>query len=135
MSSVKAIRALLVAAAPVTAICPAGRIMAGVIPQDIALPALSITEVSQVPISRIDAQASHNLVVSRVQVTVMAESYPQVKPLLDAARKACNYQRGIIADVDIVSIVRESVGPDFSNDAASVHFQSIDFKITYHEPN
>lgn len=135
MSAVKAIRALLVASAPVTALCPAARIMAGTVPQNLALPALSITEVSLVPISRIDAQADHNLVVSRVQVTVMAESYPAVKPLLDAARKACNYERGTIAGVGIVSIVRESVGPDFSNDGATVHFQSLDFKVTYLEPN
>lgn len=135
MNAVAAIRALLVAAAPVTALCPAVRIMAGTVPQEIDLPALSITEISLVPVSRIDAYASHNLVVSRVQVSAMAATYPQVKALLDAVRKAGNYQRGVVAGVDIVSIVRESFGPDFSNDAASIHFQSVDFKVTYHEPN
>lgn len=135
MSAVKVIRALLIGSAPVTSLCPAVNILAGVVAQDKAVPALSITHISTNPISRIDAQAVASIVVSRVQVTVIAANYPAVSPLLDAVRKACNYQRGIVAGVDVISIVRESLGPDFSNDAGSIHFQSIDFKVTLNEPN
>lgn len=135
MSAVKVIRALLVGAAPVVSLCPAARIMAGVAPQGTAMPALSLMHISTVPLVRIDAQAEFNLVTSRVQVTVLASSYAGVKPLLDAVRRACNYQRGILAGVDVASIVRDTVGPDFSNDAATIHYQAIDFKVTFHEPN
>jgi hypothetical protein len=135
MSAVKAVRALLAASAPVIAICPAVRIMAGIVPQGTAMPSLSIMHVSTVPISHVDAQAEFNVVTSRVQVTIMASSYAGVKPLLDAVRKACNYQRGTIAGVDVASILRDTVGPDFSNDDASVYYQTIDFKVTFHEPN
>lgn len=135
MSAVKAIRALLVAASPITAICPAARIISGVVPQGTAMPAISLLHVSTVPFARMDAQAEFNIVTSRVQVTIMASSYPGVKPLLDAVRKACNYQRGVLAGVDVVSIVRDTVGPDFSNDEASIYYQTIDFKVTFHEPN
>lgn len=135
MSAVKAIRALLIASAPVIAICPATKIVAGIVPQATAMPALSILHVGTADISRIDAQAEFALVTSRVQVTVMAGDYPGVKALLMAVRKACNYQRGTLAGVSVVSIVRDTVGPDFTNDDASIYYQTIDFKITYHEQN
>jgi hypothetical protein len=135
MSAVKVIRALLVASAPVTALVPVAQIVAGVVPQGVTLPAVAITDVSSVPVSAIDAQAEFSLVTSRVQVTLMAKDYPTVKTLMEVARKACNFARGTIAGVSVVSVVRDTVGPDFSDDAASIHFQSIDFKVTYHEQN
>jgi hypothetical protein len=135
MSAVKVIRALLVASGPVVALVPAAQIVSGVAPQGIALPAMSITEVSSVPVSAIDAQAEFSLVTSRVQVTLMAKDYPSIKTVMEMARKACNFARGTIAGVSVVSVVRDTVGPDFSDDAVPIHFQSIDFKVTYHEPN
>jgi hypothetical protein len=135
MSAVKAIRALLVASDPVTAIVASAKIVAGVVPQATVLPAISITHISAVELAAIDAQADYALVTSRVQVTVMAKDYPAVKAIIGAVRKACNYQRGTIAGVSVVSIVRDTVGPDFANDDATIYYQTIDFKITYHEPN
>ena len=132
--SVKVIRALLVGAAPVVARVPADRIVAGVVKEDVVLPALGITEVGIVPLSAIDGQAEYSIVTSRVQVTIMAQAYPDVKALVDLVRRACNFQRGLIAGVDVVSIVRDTVGPDL-DDAAGNHFQTIDFKVTYQESN
>jgi hypothetical protein len=136
MSSVKAIRALLAAAADVTARVPADRIVAGGVKEDTALPALGLTEVSSVPVGAFDAQAEYSVVTSRVQVTVMVErsGYPEMKALLDLVRRACNFQRGQLAGVDVISVVRDTVGPDLE-DMAGNHFQSIDFKVTYHEKN
>lgn len=133
--STKVIRALLVASAPVTALVPAEWIMAGTVPETAPLPAIGITEVSVVPVSAIDAQAEYSLVTSRVQVTIMTTDYPSTKPILDTVRKACNFERGVIAGVDVASVVRDTVGPDFSNDAATIHFKTVDFKVTYHEQN
>lgn len=133
MSAVKAIRALLTANAEVAAIV-ADRIYAGVVPQNVAPPAIGITEVSNNQIGAFDAQAEFSLVTSRVQVTAMTKDYPSIKPLLDAIRRACNFQRGQIASVDVASITRDTVGPDLE-DEAGTHFQSIDFKVTYHEQN
>lgn len=133
--SVKVIRALLLANAPVLALVPAVRIMAGTVPEGTVLPAIGITEVSGVPVSAIDAQAEFALVASRVQVTLMTKDYPSIKPLMDAVRKACNFARGTIAGVDVASVVRDTVGPDLSDDVAKIYFQSVDFKVTYHEQN
>lgn len=133
--AVAAIRALLVANVAVTALVPADKIVAGVIRQGTALPALGVSHISTVPISAMDAQAAFNLVTSRVQVTGMAKSYPEVKALLAAVRKACNYAHGIYAGVAVVSVVRDIVGPDMSDGDAGIEMQTIDFKVTFHEPN
>lgn len=135
MNSVKVIRALLVANAPVLAIVPAAQVIAGVLPQGTALPALGITEVSTVELGRIDAQSPTTLVESRVQVTVFTATYPAQKTLLDAVRKACNYQRGSLAGVTVVSVRRGSNGPDFNDSESGFFMQSVDFMVTYHEIN
>lgn len=135
MSAVKAIRALLVANAPMIALVPATKIVAGVVPQATVLPAISIMHISTVEMAAIDAQADFALATSRVQVTAMAKDYPTIKTLIGVVRKACNYQRGTIAGVSVVSIVRDTVGPDFTNDDATIYYQTIDFKVTYHEQN
>jgi hypothetical protein len=132
--SVKVIRALLVAAAPVMARVPADRIVAGDVPVDASLPAIGIKEISSVPAGAFDAQAEYSIVTSRVQVTAISPAYPDVKVLLDLARRACNFQRGVLSGVDVISVVRDAVGPDLS-DTAGNSFQSIDFKVTYHESN
>lgn len=135
MSAVKVIRALLVADSAVVALLPAVRIIAGSLPQGTALPAVSINEVSTMEIGRIDAQAETTLTEGRVQVTVIAASYPAQKALLDAVRKACNYERGSIAGVPVVSVRRSGNGPDFNDPESGFYMQSVDFRVTYHEAN
>lgn len=132
--SVKAVRALLLGAASVTARVHADSIVAGDVPAKASLPALGIMEISSVPVGAFDAHAEYSVVTSRVQVTAMAKEYPDVKALIDLVRRACNFQRGPIAGVSVISVVRDTVGPDLE-DLAGNHIQSIDFKVTYHEPN
>ena len=132
--SVKSIRALLVGAAPVVARVPEDQIMAGDVPIGTPMPAVGIKEIVSVPVGAIDGQADRSVVVTRVQVMVMAKAYPEVKPLRDLVRQACNFQRGLIAGVDVISIERDTVGPDLQDDAGN-YFQSIDFKVTHYEQN
>lgn len=132
--SVKVIRALLVADAETIAIVPADRIVAGVVPVDTSLPALSVTHISTVPVGAIDAAAEFSLVRSRVQVTVVTADYPAGKDLADVVRRACNFERGMIAGTDVASITRDTVGPDYQ-DQAGACFGSVDFMVTYHEKN
>lgn len=132
--SVKSIRALLVGAASVVARVPEAQIISGDVPVNAPMPALSLKEISSVPIGAIDAQAERSIVVTRVQVMVMAKTYPEVKPLRDLVRQACNFQRGSLGEVDVISIERDTIGPDLQDDAGN-HFQSIDFKVTHYEQN
>lgn len=132
--SVEAIVQLLLADQVIAARVSADSIVAGDVPVDAALPALGITEVSNVPVGAFYAQAEYSVVTARVQVMAISQAYPEVKELLALVRRACNFQRGQLAGVDVISIVRDTVGPDLQ-DAADRHFQSIDFKVTYHEKN
>ena len=131
--SVKVIRALLLGAEAVTARV-ADRIAAGDVAVDKGLPAIGLTEVVIVPIGAFDAQAEYSIVTSRVQVTVVGKPYPDVAALIDLARRACNFERGQIAGVDVISVLRDTVGPDME-DVAGNTIKTIDFKVTYHEPN
>jgi len=135
MSAVKVIRALLLADAALLALLPAARVVAGVLPQGTLLPAVAITEVSTTETGRIDAQASTTLAEGLVQVTVVAASYPAQKQLLDAVRRACNYERGSIAGIPVVSVRRSANGPDFNDPESGFYMQSVDFRVTYHEAN
>lgn len=132
--SVEAIVQLLLASEAIAARVSADSIVAGDVPVDAPLPALGIKEIGSVPVGAFDAQAEHSVAAARVQVMAMSKAYPEVKELLALVRRACNFQRGQLAGVDVISIVRDTVGPDL-RDAADTHFQSIDFKVTYHEPN
>ena len=131
--SVKVIRALLLGAEAVTARV-ADRIAAGDVAVDKGLPAIGLSEVVTVPIGAFDAQAEYSIVTSRVQVTVVGKPYPDVTALIDLARRACNFERGQIAGVDVISVLRDTVGPDME-DVAGNSIKTIDFKVTYHEPN
>ncbi len=135
MTAALAIRELLVGATPLTALCPASNIMVGVVPQKVGLPSISIEHISTTPISHIDAQADYNLVTSRVQVTVLAAEYMEGEAVLAAVRKACNYQRGTLAGLGVVNILRDLVGPDVSDEKSDICFKSIDFMVTFNEPN
>ena len=131
--SVKVIRALLLGADAVTARV-ADRIAAGDVAVDKGLPAIGITEVVAVPVGAFDAQAEYSIVTSRVQVTVVGKPYPDVDAIIGLARRACNFERGRIAGVDVISVLRDTIGPDME-DVAGNSIKTIDFKVTYHEPN
>jgi hypothetical protein len=131
--SVKVIRALLLGSDAVTARV-ADRIAAGDVAVDRGLPAIGLAEVVTVPVGAFDAQAEYSIVTSRVQVTVVGKPYPDVVALIDLARRACNFERGQIAGVDVISVLRDTVGPDME-DVAGNSIKTIDFKVTYHEPN
>ena len=132
MSAVKAVFALLSAAPGVVAVA-GDRVYSGDVPLDTARPVIAVREIGNNREGAFDAQADASLVTSRVQVTVHVKTYPEVAAVLSAARRACNFERGVIAGVDVVSIVRDLVGPDL--DFPDGWGKSIDFMVTHYEPN
>lgn len=132
MSAVMIMRALLVGHAPVTALVPAARIVAGNVP-DGSLPAIGITEISGVEQDTV-ARAGRTLVTARVQVTVYAASYPQQKAILKAAKLGTGVFTGQIAGYAVRSVLRDMVGPDLGDPRVPTFEQSRDFKVTFIEP-
>lgn len=135
MSAIKVIRALLVAHAPVLALVPAGRIVAGTVPQGMPLPAIGLTEISRTELPTASLVQRAVQVTARVQVTVHAASYPDQKAVLQAARLGAGAHTGTVAGVTVRSVMRDVVGPDMSDDDAGLYQQSRDFKVVFVEAN
>jgi hypothetical protein len=133
MRAEKVITALLNGSAAVVALL-ADRVYPSQVPQGKPLPAAVVDHISSNELTTIDANAAYGLVRSRIQVTVLANSYPAQKALLEEVRLACNYQRGVIAGVRVVSVIRDTVGPDMRDDDRGVFYQSVDFQVTHQEP-
>lgn len=138
MRAEKVINALLKNASALTALLAGGSSNAiyggGQLPQGTALPACVVEHVVTNELTTIDANAAFGLMRTRIQVTVLAKDYPTQKAVLEQVRIACNYQRGLIASVRVVSVLRDNVGPDLRDDDMQVYTQSIDFQVTYQEP-
>lgn len=132
MSAVMIMRALLVGHAPLVALVPQVRIVAGDVP-DGDLPAIGIREISAVEKDTV-ARAGNTLITSRVQVTVYAASYPQQKAILKAAKLGNGVFTGQVAGFAVRSVLRDMIGPDMGNPAIPTFEQSRDFKVTFIEP-
>lgn len=135
MSAVKVMRALLLAHAPLVALVAAENVMAGTIPQGAVLPAIGIKEIGSSELATVSLGQAAVLVTARVQVTVLAKSYPAVKALLQAAKLGAGAHTGMVAGVQVRSVIRDAVGPDLSDDDAGIYEQSRDFKVAFVEAN
>ena len=129
-----AIYTLLSGASAVTALV-GPRIYNGELPQGVAMPAVGYTHISTVPVPALDAFAAYVLVRSRIEVVALAKDLVGMKDLLRKVRAACNYQRGVINGVQVNSILRELEGPTTRNSDMTLFAQTIDFMVTWQEPN
>lgn len=135
MSAVRVIRALLIAHAPVVALVPPERIVGGDLAQGTPLPAITLSEASRVEMSTVSLAQRAVQVTARVQVTVHAQSYSQQKALLQAAKLGPGAHTGAVDGVQVRSVMRDVVGPDMKDAAASIYEQSRDFKVVFVEEN
>lgn len=126
------IRALLVADPAVTALVPASRIGAGVMPQGTALPYLSIQSISSDDRNIIAPVATRH-VTERVQVTAVGATYATMKAALRAVKKACADKLPTVAGVAHIVVHTAGAGPDFMDEAATLHIGSRDFRVSYNE--
>ena len=131
MSGVAAIRYMLVNNAPLIAAVPVARIMAGVLPINTTLPAISVTQVSGSEAQMIKRSGAQ-LVTDRVQVTVLASTYPTQKSILNLIRSAVVSTRGTVNTFSVDSITHEGDGPDLYNDDPVIYEQSIDFMVMFY---
>lgn len=131
MSGVAIIWSLLSNSLAVTAVVPASKIMAGVIPIGTQLPAISISQISGVTRNTIGMNEAKVLATDRVQITVMAKTYVLQKQLLDLVRASCPNTRGNVNGFQCESIMNDVVGPDIFDGAELIYFQSVDLIVRY----
>ena len=132
MNGVIAVRTLLVTDTGMTALVPPARIAAGMLPQGTDLPAISLMSVSSID-RNIPAPGPKRRVTERVQVTVLAATYRQVKAILAAVRKASADQMPIIDGLFDVTVHTDSAGPDFLDEETGIHMQTQDLRVSFNE--
>jgi hypothetical protein len=132
MNGVIAVRILLVGDTGVTALVPPARIAAGMLPQGTDLPAISLMSVSSVD-RNIPAPGPKRWVTERVQVTVLAATYRQVKAILAAIRAAAADQMPAIEGIFDVTVHTDSAGPDFLDEEIGIHMQTQDLRVSFNE--
>ena len=132
MTGVIAVRTLLVTDTGMTALVPPARIAAGMLPQGTDLPAISLMSVSSID-RNIPAPGPKRRVTERVQVTVLAATYRQVKAILAAARKAAADQMPSIDGLFDVTVHTDSAGPDFLDEETGIHMQTQDLRVSFNE--
>lgn len=130
MNGTAAIIQLLHADAAVLALVPAARVMAGVLPLGTALPAVAVAPVSGIDLQSVDDN-SERFVTDRVQVTVMAATFPEVEALISAIKSAGDAKRPTVSGISNVVVRTDGQGPWFMNEGASIHLRTQDFKVSY----
>ncbi len=131
MSGLKVIRSLLINHVPLTTLVPITRIVADELPQDTALPAISISLVSSVDRNIVQPGLTRR-VTERVQAMVMARDATERKTLIGHVRKAAADKLGTIADVPAVAVHTESQGPDLTSEGG-IRMRPQDFMVSFNE--
>lgn len=109
------------------------KIYPGLIPQNTTMPAVSYELISSVDIPPINAQAGGVILRSRVQVSVLARTYAEVKTIQEAIRRALLFKSGLIAGVQVNAITRELIGSDERDDESGLYMQGVDFLLIHEE--
>ncbi len=132
MRAEKVVYDLLTGSEAVTALVGL-KIYPGLIPQNTTMPAVSYELISSVDIPPINAQASGVILRSRVQVSVLARTYAEVKTIQEAIRRALLFKSGLIAGVQVNAITRELIGSDERDDESGLYMQGVDFLLIHEE--
>ena len=132
MNGVIAVRSLLVVDTGLTALVPLERIAAGTLPQGTALPAIALMSIGSVD-RNVPSPGLKRRVTERVQVTVLARTYPEVKAIIAAVRRAAADQMPTIDGLFDVTVHTDSAGPDFLDEETGIHMQTQDFRVSFNE--
>ena len=112
------------------------RIMGGIIPQATPLPAIAFNHLASVERNKVISLNENISIISSVmEVSAHTKSYAQTKALLFSVRNALRNRRGTLAGFVVHSVLMENIGPDLVDDDAKIYSQSIDFQVTYAQPN
>lgn len=135
MDAVAVMRELLLAHAPLAALV-GDRIIAGSVPlSEVAPVAIGLNEVGRNEVDTVARSGPATLITARVQVTVYATTYRAMKEALNATRLGSGVFTGVAAGLEVRSVLRDSVGPDLSDEEPGISEQSRDFIVAYLEPN
>lgn len=125
--------ALLTGAGAVTSIV-AARIFPVVLPLKQPSPALVYELVSATRVPAIDAQSPTHLTRSRVQVNLISKDFAVTRTLRNAVMQAMQFQRGVLAGVQVHSVLHAGEGPVSFDQQLDLYHRPLDFLITHESP-
>lgn len=143
MSGVAVIRYLLANNAPLLAAMgagAAGRIMAGDLPLNTVMPAISVVQISSMPRNTVKMNEQSVQHLERIQVSVVVRGtqgtppgggYPSIRSLLKLVLAACPHTRGMVNNVSVDSILPDVEGPDISDATTALYSGSRDFFVRW----
>lgn len=132
MDGVVAVKQVLHADGPLTALVPVSRIVGDALPQGVTLPAIAIESISKQD-RNLMHPGTYRFVSERVQVTVLARNVPSKKAIMRAVRDAAADQFPNVTGLLNVTIHTDGAGPDLVNEDASIRIATQDFRVTYSE--
>lgn len=133
MNGVAVILQLLHEDAALLGLVPSARIMAGDLPINAVLPAISVKQISSVD-TNLPSPGATRFVTDRVQVTVLAEDYPGKAVVLAAARRAAADQLyPAVPCLTGVTVYTDGAGPDLYSEETGIHFGTQDFRVRYNQ--
>lgn len=130
--SIEQITGALLNVSGVTSIVGARRAIAQ-LPQGTAMPAIVYDAVSTTPVITMNAASGPQLLVSRVQVTALAESSDGVLAILAAVMAAMNLKSGTYSGSVVAAVVRDLRTQITKDNEAGVWYASQDFMVHWYE--
>lgn len=134
MSGVSVVWYILKSNTALISAVPEERIKSGVLPLKTVLPAISVASVDGFDAFQpVDMPGTARMLIERVQVTVLAKTYPSKNSIMDLVRKALPLSRGTINSILVDSILPDSLGPDLDDPETQIYTLSRDFIVRWHE--
>ena len=127
-----AVRALLTGNTALTALVPESRITAGILPQGSNLPAIALMSISGVD-RNILKPGSRRQVTERVQVSVLAATYPAAKAMMRVVRATAADQMPTVKGIENVVVHTDAAGPDFTDPKTGIFIQTQDLRVSFLE--
>lgn len=128
-SCVAAVYYLLATNTSLTAIVPSRKIKAGVLPIKTGLPCIGIQEISVMQRNNISNDSLMN--TARIQVTVLANTYPLKKQIMGLIEDALPNTRGFINGILLESIKSSFTSPEFEDQDYPIYMQSRDYIVRF----
>ncbi len=133
MNGVNIVGALLLADAELLALVPAARIKAGMLPDNVTLPALLVRSTSSVERQSL-RRTTATRTTDRISVTVRASNYREQEAIIRRVKNCCAGKTGSIGGASSVAVLTAGKGPDVLGPATSFE-QTQDFKVSYDAPS
>lgn len=131
MSGAAIINYVLSQNAPLTAVVSGTKIIAGMVPLNVELPAISIRQISGAERESIKRTGTRT-VTDRVQVAALASTYAQQKQIIELIRNAVTSSRTTTNTFQVDSISHDIDGPDLYSEEPVTFEQSIDFIVRFY---